>query len=207
MQRVLFVEASPRLERSHSRQLAREFVEAWQKKHPDDKVISRDIARTPTACPTEAWVAAAYGFVDPGSERTRRLLRESDELIDEFLSADRYVLSTPMHNFHVPAALKCYIDNIVRPTKTFTSGPDGFKGLVPADRKVLIVTARGGAYPAGTPSAAYDFQEPWLRTILGFIGLTKLTFVHAQGLNLGDSVRQQALADARQKLQRLQTEW
>jgi FMN-dependent NADH-azoreductase len=207
MQKILFVESSPRLERSHSRTLAREFIAGWQKGHPEEKIIRRDVARTPPGCPTEEWVAAAYGFVDPDSERTRALLRESDELIAEFVSADRYVITAPMHNFHVPAALKAYIDNVVRPTKTFTTGPEGYKGLIPSDRKVLIITARGGAYQPGTPWAAYDHQEPWLRTILGFVGLKDLTFVHAQGINLGDDVRKKTLADARQKLQRLLTEW
>jgi len=207
MSKILFVEASPRVERSHSRALAREFVDAWRQAHPGSAVVHRDLARTPPSYPTEAWVAAAYGFVDPDSERTRALLRESEELIAEFLSADRYVLSTAMHNFHVPAVLKAYIDNVVRPKRTFTAGPDGFKGLLPPERKVLIITARGGAYQPGTPWAAYDHQEPWLRTILGFIGLTNLIFVHAQGINLGDQVREQALAEARQKLKQLAREW
>jgi FMN-dependent NADH-azoreductase len=207
MSTILFVEASPRVERSHSRALARGFLDAWRQAHPQDTLLRRDLGRTPPSYATEAWIAAAYGFVDPGSERTRALLRESDELIAEFLSADRYVLSTAMHNFHVPAALKAYIDNVVRPKCTFAVGPNGYQGLVPAERKVLIITARGGAYQPGTPWAAYDHQEPWLRTILGFIGLTNLTFVHAQGINMGDNVREQALSDARHTLQRLVTEW
>ena len=207
MAKILFVDVSPRVERSHSRALAGHFIANWQKAHPADTVVRRDLAKTPPSYSTEAWIAAAYGFVDPGSPRTKALLRESDELIDEFLAADRYVLATPMHNFHVPAALKAYIDNIVRPKRTFTMGPEGFKGLVPAERKVLIVTARGGSYLPGTPWAPFDHQEPWLRTILGLVGLTNLTFVHAQGINLGDEAREKALADARKALELLVTEW
>jgi FMN-dependent NADH-azoreductase len=207
MSKILFVEASPRVERSHSRALAHEFIEAWQKEHLNASVLHRDLAKLPPSYPTEPWIAAAYGFVDPDSARTQALLRESDELISEFMSADRYVFSTAMHNFHVPAALKAYIDNIVRPKRTFEMNANGFKGLVPSTRKALIITARGGAYLPGTPWAAFDHQEPWLRTILGFIGLTDLTFVHAQGLNFGDEAREKAINEARQRLKRLVTEW
>ena len=207
MARILHIDASPRLERSHSRTLAHEFIEAWKKAHPGDTIVYRDLGRKAPAPPSGEWIAAAYGFVDPGSAKTKALLRESDEIIDEFLAADRVVISAPMHNFNVSAALKSYIDALVRPARTFEAGPSGLKGLVPAGRKGLVITARGGLYAPGSPWAAYDHQEPALRTAFGFIGLTDLTFVNAEGINLGEEAKAKGLEGARKRLAELATTW
>jgi len=207
MAKILHIDASPRLERSHSRTLAGEFIEAWKKAHPGDTVVYRDLGRKAPPPPSDEWIAAAYGFVDPGSAKSKALLRESDEIIDEFLAADRYVLSAPMHNFNVSAALKAWIDALVRPTRTFETGASGLKGLVPAGRKGLVITARGGIYAPGSPWAAYDHQEPALRTVFGFIGLTDLTFVNAEGINLGDEAKAKGVSEARNRLAELVKTW
>jgi FMN-dependent NADH-azoreductase len=207
MVKILHIDASPRLERSHSRTLAREFIEAWKKAHPGDSVVYRDLGKKAPAPPSGEWIAAAYGFVEPDSPKTKALLRESDEIIDEFLAADRYVISAPMHNFNVSAALKAWIDALVRPTRTFEAGPSGLKGLVPAGRKGLVITARGGVYAPGSPWAAYDHQEPALRTALGFIGLTDLIFVNAEGINLGEEAKTKGIEGARKRLAELVKAW
>lgn len=135
------------------------------------------------------------------------MLAESDALIDELLGADRLVLSTPMHNFSVPAALKAWIDQVVRPGRTFKFGPDGPQGLLPPGLKGLVVTARGGAYAPGTPWAAYAPQEPFLRTVFGFMGLKDLSFVHAEGLNLGPEAAARGIKAARRRLTALAGTW
>jgi FMN-dependent NADH-azoreductase len=207
MSTILHIDASPRVTRSHSRTLAHAFLDARRKAHPKETRIHRDLAQEAPALPTEAWIAAAFGHADPKDPATGKVLAESDALVDELLKADRIVLATPMHNFSIPAALKAYIDNIVRLGRTFSAGPEGYKGLVPAGRKALVITARGGAYAPGTPFAAYDHQEPYLRTILGFIGITDVTFVHAEGINLGEEAAKQGLAGARNKLAELARTW
>ncbi len=207
MARILHIDASPRGDRSHSRALAAEFLAAWKKAHPGDTVVYRDLGKKVPAPPTAEWIAAAYGFVEPDSPKTKALLRESDEIIDEFLAADRVVISAPMHNFNVSTALKAWIDALVRPARTFEAGPSGLKGLVPAGRKALVITARGGIYAPGSPWASYDHQEPALRTVFGFIGLTDLAFVHAEGINLGEEAKAKGIDAARAKLAELAKAW
>jgi FMN-dependent NADH-azoreductase len=103
----------------------------------------------------------------------------SDHLIEELEAADIIVIGAPMHNFAIPSPLKGWIDQVVRLGKTFGYGPSGVRGLL-AKKRVIVVTARGGAYPKGTAGEKLDFQEPYLRHILGFIGLTDVTFIHAE---------------------------
>jgi len=109
----------------------------------------------------------------------RNYLSTSDHLIEELQAADTIVIGAPMYNFAIPSPLKAWIDQVVRMGKTFGYGPSGARGLL-SDKKVIVITARGGAYPKGTPAENVDFQEPYLRHILGFIGLTDVTFIHAE---------------------------
>ena len=106
-------------------------------------------------------------------------LSTSDQLIDELRAADTIVIGAPMYNFSISSPLKAWIDQIVRFGKTFASGPNGPRGLLEM-KKVIVITARGGSYEKGTAREAFDFQEPYLRHILGFIGLTDVTFIHAE---------------------------
>lgn len=206
MAAILHLDASPRKEASVSRALAREFMEARKNLRPGDTVAYRDLALNPPPYIDEAWIGAAYG-PDPGSPESRRILRASDALIDELLAADRLVLSTPMHNFNVPAALKSWIDNVVRPGRTFTFASGGLKGLLPAGLRALVITARGGAYAPGTAWAANDHQEPFLKTVFGFMGLKDVTFVHAEGLNLGPESAARGIEEARRRLSALAESW
>src|SRR5882724_7955923 len=107
-----------------------------------------------------------------------------------------------MYNFSVPAAFKAYIDQIVRVGQTFTVGESGYKGLL-TDRKATIITSSGGVYRAGSPAAPYNLQEPWIRTIFGFIGITDLDFIVADGLTeveLGKRDREQYLKPIREQI-------
>lgn len=103
----------------------------------------------------------------------------SDSLIEEIKAAETIVIGAPMYNFAVSSLLKGWIDQIVRIGKTFSYGANGPRGLL-ENKQVIVITARGGAYEKGTPREKYDFQEPWLRHILGFIGLTDVKFIHAE---------------------------
>jgi FMN-dependent NADH-azoreductase len=203
MSRILHLDASPRGERSISRQLSREFIEQWKRLHPADSVIYRDVGHTPPPHVTENWVIGAFTPPDTHPPEAQAAMRFSDALIDEFLSADRYVFGVPMHNFCMPSTFKAYVDQIVRVGRTFTAE---WKGLA-VNKKMLVLTARGGQYAPGSPTASFDHQEPWLRTIFGFIGITDLRFIHADGMNLGDDVRAASLKRAREQIADLVKTW
>jgi len=113
------------------------------------------------------------------SPAQRKYLSASEALIEEIKAADTIVIGAPMYNFAVSSLLKGWIDQIVRMGKTFSYDTNGPQGLL-ENKMVIVITARGGAYEKGTPREKYDFQEPWLRHILGFIGLTDVTFIHAE---------------------------
>jgi FMN-dependent NADH-azoreductase len=109
----------------------------------------------------------------------RSYLSTSDELIEELQAADTVVIGAPMYNLSIPSLLKAWIDQIVRLGKTVGYGPNGPQGLL-ARKKVVVITSRGAAYEKGTARGAFDFQEPYLFHILAIIGLTDVTFIHAE---------------------------
>jgi len=116
------------------------------------------------------------------SPELRGALAASNELIDELETANEYVFGVPMYNFSVPAAFKAYIDQIVRVGRTFAIDESGYKGLV-VGKRVTIIASSGVVYRTGSPAALFNLQEPWIRSILGFIGITNIEFVVADGLS------------------------
>ncbi|GBE93529.1 FMN-dependent NADH-azoreductase [Nostoc cycadae] len=207
MANILHIDSSPRGERSVSRALTYEFITSWKDTHSGDTVSYRDLGHHPVPHVDESWIAAAFTPPDTHTPELAEAIKLSDSLIDEFLAADRYIFGIPMYNLNIPSTFKAYIDQIVRVGRTFTVDANGYKGLVDSSKKVLIITSRGGTFPPGTPFAAYDYQEPYLRAILGFIGLTDVTFIHADSLNLGDDARQQSLAAAKDAIAQAVANW
>src|SRR5260370_21253229 len=180
--KLLQIDASPRQD-SVSRQLTSHFAENWKQQVPGGEVVHRDLANSPLALVTDDWIAGVYSNPAQHTIAHRSALQYSDKLIEELHSADVIVIGDSMHNFTISARLKAWLDQVVRFGKTFSYGESGPKGLV-SGKKVYVLTSRGGAYPAGTPYAQFDFQEPYLRHILGFIGLAHVPFIppekHAQ---------------------------
>ncbi|MBU7582089.1 MAG: FMN-dependent NADH-azoreductase [Nostoc sp. TH1S01] len=207
MANILHIDSSPRGERSISRSLSYEFVTSWKNTHPGDTVTYRDLGHHPVPHVDEAWIAAAFTPPDAHTPELAETIQLSDSLIDEFLAADRYVFGIPMYNLNIPSSFKAYIDQIVRVGRTFAIDANGYKGLVDSSKKVLIITSRGGSFAPGTPFAAYDYQEPFLRAILGFIGLIDVTFINAENLNSGDDARQQSLAAAKEAIAQTVASW
>lgn len=206
MAHILHIDSSPRGERSISRMLSQEFISGWKAAHPEDTVTYRDLGRHPVPFVSETWIAAAFSPPDTHTPELTEALRISNELIDELLAADRYVFGVPMHNLAIPATFKAYIDQIVRAGRTFAVTEAGYKGLVEG-KKALILTAEGGQYRPGMPTESYNFQEPYLRGILGFMGITDVTFIHGDGLSLGDEVRKKSLAEAKEAIQQAIATW
>jgi FMN-dependent NADH-azoreductase len=202
MSHILHLDSSPRGSRSISRALTKEFVTRWLQIHSSNHVIYRDVGQYPVPPVDEAWIAASFSKSEHLAPELMNALRISDELIDELLIADRYVFGIPMYNFSIPANFKAYIDQIVRVNRTFTSD---WQGLV-KNKKMLIITTRGVSY-SDASSNQLDFQEPYLRTVFEFIGITDITFIHAENLTMGDESRQQSLREAHIAIQNLVAIW
>jgi FMN-dependent NADH-azoreductase len=180
MATLLHLDTSP-LASSVSRELTREFVSNWKANHPEGKVINRDLAANPPKPVDQAWIYSVFTPAEALQSEQRALLAYSDESIAELQHADEYVIGVAMHNFSIPSVLKLWIDQIVRAGRTFSyGGPDGPKGLL-SGKKATVLVATGGVYDAGTPYAAHNFIDPYLRTILGWIGITDVKFVTAGG--------------------------
>ena len=182
--KLLQIDSSARTT-SVTRRLTAKFAAHWRKNHPDGEVIRRDLSTTALPLITDGW-NATYLEESKLTPAQRSYLATSDELIEEVKAADTIVIGAPMYNFTIPAPLKAWIDQVVRLGKTISYGPNGPQGLL-AKKKVVVITARGGAYEKGTAKEAYDFQEPYLRQVLGFMGLTDVTFIHAENQGREDA--------------------
>ena len=195
--KLLRIDSSARRS-SVTRTLTQRFVETWKEQHPAGQVIDRDLSATVLPLISDEWVEASHSEPSQWTPAHKQALSPSDTLVAGLLAADLVVIGAPMYNFSIPFPLKAWIDHIVRSGKTFSFGPEGPKGLLP-DKKVVVITSRAGAYGPGTPAQTADFQEPYLRFILGFIGLTDVTFIHAesQGREAGSA----SLAAARQQIE------
>lgn len=177
----------------NSSQLANEFVQQWQERHPTGKVVLRDLAGEPIPHLTASRVQALF---TPEADRTpeqQAVVDFSDALIAEIQAADVIVLGVPLYNFGVPSTLKAYFDHIARAGVTFKYTETGAVGLL-ADKPVYILAARGGVYQ-GSPG---DIQTQFLTTFLGFVGLKDIRFIYAEGLNMAQ--KEQAFAAAKQTI-------
>lgn len=179
MATLLKIDVSPRGDHSISRKLGMQFVEQWKQAHPGGQVIERDLAKTDMPFVDLPWIVGAYSPEEARSEEARAALKLGDAFIAELEQADQYLITTPMYNFAVPAALKAWIDHAVRVGKTFKTTPEGaYVGLLEGKRATVIV-ASAGAYDAGTPAETYNLETPYLRHILAFIGVQDVTVIQA----------------------------
>jgi FMN-dependent NADH-azoreductase len=206
MPKVLVITASPRGERSVSRALSSHFAQLWAQRHPQDTVLLRDIGHHPVPHVSEPWVVGAFASPEVQSPESKSAIAVSDQLVEEFLGCDRFVFGVPMYNFNIPSTFKAYIDQIVRAGKTFAVGPNGYEGLV-KNKKALFITTSGGSYTPGGPAAHLNFQEPYLRAIFGFIGLTDVRFIAADSLNLGPDAAKLSREKAENELRELAVSW
>lgn len=193
---LLHLDSSPRGDRSLSRALTKDFINTWKQTYPEDRIIYRNLGQYPVPFVDEAWIAAAFSSPEQLTPNLKTAIEISNELIDELLAAQVCVFGIPMYNFNIPANFKAYIDQIVRVERTFAVTANGYECLVKNPKKILVITTRSGSYS----DSSLDFQEPYLQTIFEFIGITDVTFVHAENLAMGNEVRQQSLDKARQEI-------
>jgi FMN-dependent NADH-azoreductase len=181
MSQILRIDASARQSGSTTRQLADQLVARLVEQGYGSAVTRRDLAVTPPALLTEAWVGANFTDDAERSDDQRAVLAHSDELIAELEAADTIVIGVPVYNFAIPAALKAWIDQIARARRTFRYTETGPEGLLKG-KKAYLVVASGGV-PVGSD---YDFATGYLRHVLGFVGITDVTVIEA-GQQMMDS--------------------
>jgi len=175
--KILHIDSSINGTNSVTRDISRAIIDKLTATQPSASVIYRDLGAWPL--PHLTLEALADGAV-----------------VDEFLDADVVVIGAPMYNFGVPSQLKAWLDRIAIAGKTFrytANGPEGLAG----GRRLIIASSRGGFYGTGSPTAAFDHQESYLRAFFGFLGVTDITSVHAEGVAIGADARTKAIESAR----------
>lgn len=180
---LLHIDSSIFGDNSVSRQLSAEIVAAERARRPDLVVTHRDLGATPLQHLTAAHLGAA-----PDTDAA-----EGQAALAEFLAADVIVIGAPMYNFGIPSQLKAWIDRVAIAGKTFrytANGPEGLAG----GKRVIVASARGGVY--STTLAAMDHQESYLRTVMGFLGITEVSFIRAEGVAMGPEQKARAIEAA-----------
>ncbi len=193
---LLVINSSAAREGSISRTLVEDAVSRLVEANLAAKVVRRDLGASPIPHLSTETLAGVRGVPATAAEQRARAL--SDELIAELRAADTIVIGAPMYNFGVTTGLRAWFDHVLRAGETFSYSDAGPQGLLPGKR-VIVIESRGGQYSEG-PGQAVDFQEPYLRHLLGFIGITDVTFVHAEKIGYGPEARVAALAHARQRI-------
>lgn len=183
MASLLRIDASPRGNASISRRLGDIYADGWKAAHTGATVTTRDLAfQQPTYVDVQ-WIQSVYTPPDQQTDAHKAALKLSDDIIAEVEAADTILITSPLYNFSIPAVLKAWIDHFVRAGKTFAYVNGTPQGKVQG-KKVIVILAKGGDYSESSPMHALDHATPYLRTILGFIGMTDITFLDAGGASL-----------------------
>jgi len=200
MSHLLVINSSAAGAASVSKQLIDETVARLRTADPALVVVERDLGANPVPHLTADSTAAIRG-AEPANDAQRAAKALSDSLVAELKAADTLIIGAPMYNFGIPSTLKAWFDHVLRAGVTFKYGEKGPVGLLEGKR-AIVVESRGGLYSSG-PTQAMDSQEPHLRTMLGFIGISDVTFVRAEKLGYGPEAREQAINDAKAELARV----
>ena len=196
MPHILVLNSSISREASVSRVLVEDALRRLLELNPGTTVTQRDLGNHPIPHLTSATVAGVRAVATTDEERAAAAL--SDELIGELRAADTIVIGAPMYNFSIASSLRAWFDHVIRPRVTFSYSEAGPEGLL-TGKRIIVIESRGGLYSEG-PHRAIDFQEPYLRWLLSFIGLTDVTFVHAEKIGFGPDARDAALAHAKAQI-------
>nr|WP_315478665.1 NAD(P)H-dependent oxidoreductase [uncultured Rhodoferax sp.] len=193
--KLLHIDSSILSANSVSRQLTKDTVAQWVSNHPDTTVDYLDLAvDTPSHLSADS-----LGFRAPaGADQTDVQKREnaiSEALVTQFLAADVIVVGAPLYNFSIPSQLKSWIDRIAQVGRTFAYTETGPKGLA-GGKTVIVASTRGGVYSTNDWGRAAEHQESYLQTVFGFLGITDVRFVRAEGVAMGDAKKAEALAEA-----------
>ncbi|MEH6472162.1 MAG: FMN-dependent NADH-azoreductase [Halopseudomonas sp.] len=191
MSKLLVINSSPVTDNSKTRQLVSRFVERFSATQPQVELLNRDLGRNPPPHIDEVTIGAYYTPDEQRNPAQQQAVALSDQLVDELMAAETLVIGSPMHNFSITSALKTWIDHVARVGRTFQYGANGPEGLA-TGKKVYVISARGGNYGVGSPAAAMNHQDTYLKTVLGFIGITDVVFINAEGVASGEQGFEQA---------------
>lgn len=194
--KILQINASARTDGSNSTRIADTITARLTSLHPDAAVEIRDLARDPHPVLDETALAALFTPAEQRSTEQAARVALDDAVIAQLQSADAIVIGVPMYNFGIPTQLKAWIDAIARAGVTFRYTAAGPEGLV-VGKKVYVALARGGLY-RDTPA---DTQVPYLKTVLGFLGMTDIEFVYAEGFAMGEESAARALEQAHAQIE------
>lgn len=188
--KLLQLDSSPLGSHSVTRELGAAVVAQWRSEQPGLSLSYRDLA----ADPLPHWTPLPAASVADLAPDVRAEVERNEAVLQEFLQADVIVIGAPMYNFGIPSQLKAWVDRIAVAGRTFRYTAEGPQGLA-GGKQVIVVSGRGGFY-AGTPRQSADFQESYLREVLGFLGITDIAFVRAEGIGFGSEQRSASLAAA-----------
>jgi len=197
MKKLLHIIATPRGGESRTLKISGVFLDNFKKKYPDCGIDELNVSTEVLPSLTVQVVEGKYALLG-GRDLTGKLKdawKDVEKHIARFLAADIYLISTPMWNFGIPYTLKQYIDVIAQPKYLFRYTEKGPEGLV-KNRKMVVITTRGGDYSVGSPMHSYDHQEPYIRTLFGFVGITDITFIKAEPLDMSQDLAQKMIEAA-----------
>lgn len=198
MKKILHIIATPRGDLSRTLKVSGTFLKELKSKYPGCDIDTLDLFKDMIPPLTLKAVNGKYVLLASKdlSGDLKEAWRDIELSIVRFLSADAYLISTPMWNFSIPYVLKHYIDVIVQPKYLFRYTDKGVEGLA-KNKKMVIITSRGGDYSAASPSHAYDYQEPYLRAIFGLVGITDIVFINAEPMDaLGQDAAEEKIKQA-----------
>ena len=199
--KLLHIDSSILGGNSASRQVSAAIADQLTRATPGLGIVYRDLAAEPLSHLSGELFAARQGAV-PESPAIQKDIAASQAVLDEFLDADVVVIGAPMYNFGIPSQLKAWIDRIAVAGKTFRYGAAGPEGLA-GNKRVIVAISRGGLYGPGMPAAAFEHVESYLRGVFGFIGVTDLEIVVAEGLAIGPEQREKSMRGAIQAITEL----
>lgn len=201
MHKLLYIEASPRKDRSASIEISKVFLESYSNLNGSYKIEKLDLWDTPLPEFNGDVLNAKYAVLHGQSHTPEQAKAWGDvvRMVDEFKSADKYLLSLPMWNFSIPYKLKHYIDLLTQPGLAFSFSPEeGYKGLI-TGKPIVVIYSRGGEYHAGSGAEAYDLQKRYIELWLGFIGFTTIHSIMVEPMLYGPEVVATAKALARDR--------
>ena len=200
--KLLHVDSSILGAGSVSRMLSAEVADKLVRSIPGLEVTYRDLAADPIPHLSGEYLAALGMAPEQHGPALQHDLAVSGTVLDEFLAADVVVIGAPMYNFTISSQLKSWIDRLAVAGKTFRYTEKGVEGLA-GNKRVIIASSRGGFYGEGSPLAVIDHQEPYLRAVFGFFGVTDIQYVRAEGVATGNDQREKSVASARQEITHL----
>lgn len=197
MSSILLITSSPRLA-SHSTRVAHALADQLVSREPGSTITIRDLTREPLPHIDDSFATARDAQAGSLTPRQKASLTLSDKLLGELFAADTIIIAAAMINFGIPSSLKAYIDHIVRPRVTFKYSKKGPEGLIKG-KTVYLVVARGGVYSEG-PMQQFNFQDTYLRAVLGFIGLNNIELITVEGVAFGPEAARRAVSNALAKV-------